>query len=72
MNSELTCNACGARYAEKSWATLVLSQRIEAAEVQRHVVAWPDDVGIEVRVCKSCAALMARKEDRGATARGCL
>ena len=58
---DFTCSACGTKYAREAWAALVLSQRIEPAEVQHLFLDWPEDLCIEVRTCRSCGVLMARK-----------
>jgi RNA polymerase subunit RPABC4/transcription elongation factor Spt4 len=61
---DVTCSACGAKYADEAWAALVLSRRIEPVEVQTSVLDWPDDLFVEVRACRSCQALMARTRGR--------
>lgn len=59
---KVTCGGCGSKYGDEAWSGLRLSQRIEAVEVRRHVLEWPDDLAVEVRVCSKCAALIARKQ----------
>jgi hypothetical protein len=59
---KVTCGGCGAKYGDDAWSGLTLSQRIEAVEVRRHVLDWPDGLAVEVRVCTKCAALIARKQ----------
>ena len=63
--TSLTCSGCGAKYVDEAWSALVLSQRIEPLEVQSLLLEWPDDLCIEVRACRSCGALMARKRGGG-------
>jgi hypothetical protein len=53
------CSRCGAGHDLDAWNALALSHRIEPVEVRRLVSDWPDDRCIEVRVCGSCASLIA-------------
>jgi hypothetical protein len=59
--SEFSCTKCGAKYGSDAWESLVLSHRIEGAELHQNVVGWPDDVCIEVRICRTCAVPFAKK-----------
>jgi hypothetical protein len=52
-----TCGRCGAVY--KSLAGLAQKQQLSPAEIANHVVAWPNNVAIDVRACARCDAPIA-------------
>ena len=55
------CTKCGSHYENEAWATLTLSHRIEGAELRQHVVGWPEEMVVEVRLCASCSSPIAAK-----------
>ncbi|HEY8038434.1 MAG TPA: hypothetical protein VIF15_01520 [Polyangiaceae bacterium] len=55
------CWRCGVEHGAAAWATLEVVERVAPADVQRLVLNWPKDLGIEVRVCVPCGARIARK-----------
>ncbi|MCL2450049.1 MAG: hypothetical protein FWD17_13965 [Polyangiaceae bacterium] len=57
-----TCGDCGARIPNDAWTSLVLSKRIEAAELSAIVSGWHDHDCIEVRSCRRCGGLVAAKQ----------
>ena len=58
---EATCAGCGADYPGASWASLALTQRIEAPEIGLLLSAWPEGFCIEVRACRRCSRPIAMK-----------
>lgn len=56
-----TCAGCGVSFDDAAWATLALAERIEARDVRRLLLEWPDDLCVEVRRCPRCGRLMASK-----------
>lgn len=59
----LRCGKCGEIYVEAAWVNLVVSMRIEPAEVRRHVVHWPDELCVEVRRCAACGHRLVAKRN---------
>jgi len=56
----LQLHACGAAYREGGWCSLVLAETLEPLAVRESVLGWPDDICIEVRVCR-CGERIALK-----------
>jgi hypothetical protein len=57
-----TC-ACGARFDRATWAVLAVVDRVDAEDVQRLAIDWPDGYCIELRECQRCAhGVLARVE----------
>jgi|HubBroStandDraft_4_1064222.scaffolds.fasta_scaffold617031_1 hypothetical protein len=59
-NHAFNCHACGAAYREGVWCSLVLAETLEPLAVRESVLGWPDDICIEVRVCR-CGERIALK-----------
>jgi hypothetical protein len=57
----ITCHGCSARYSDRGWLDLHLSERLPPNEVRRLIVNWSDDECIEVRRCGRCSRLIAVK-----------
>jgi hypothetical protein len=65
--TEIQCSACGARYGAELWVQLALSNRVDAQEVRRFVLGWPEDNYVEVRRCR-CGQPIATRRIAGGTA----
>jgi hypothetical protein len=57
----LRCGRCRREYAEAVWGSLELVERLVAARIRAMVTSWPDDVAIEIRRCRACQGVIARK-----------
>jgi hypothetical protein len=55
------CSGCGARYDDVAWPTLALTERIDVDELRHLVVAWPEGMCIEIRLCAGCGHTIAAK-----------
>ncbi len=68
--SAATCQTCAQTYDEQEWKALAVSVCIEAQEVRRLLVGWPDGAWIEVRLCRGCASPIATRREHQQTDRG--
>jgi len=59
--SRITCSVCSASYPDEEWRRLRLFDRIDAREVRRVVLNWPESLCVEVRFCRGCGHTMAAK-----------
>jgi hypothetical protein len=55
------CAGCGEQFDDAAWVGLAMSERIEANELRRLVLKWPEGLCIEVRYCDRCGTLIAKK-----------
>jgi hypothetical protein len=54
-----SCASCGHRFGAREWSALSLEKRIEATELRRLVIGWPEGVTVEVRQCARCGRPLA-------------
>lgn len=52
---------CGACFDQSDWTALAIIDRVEPAEVQGFLAAWPDGDCIEIRRCEHCSAGIVAK-----------
>jgi hypothetical protein len=60
MRKRTHCAACGVEYPADAWRDLTRVCTLLRADVDKHVVAWPEGWVVEVRVCRACGQAMAR------------
>ncbi len=53
------CRSCGARFDARTWASMRLLRRIDAAEIAKFLRGWSARDYVEVRSCQACAAQIA-------------